>query len=344
MRHVRIHRPGGHAQLCIESAPDLRPAAGQVRIAVAAVGVNFADCMVRRGLYASAKVYVGWPITPGFEVAGVVDEVGPGVATWQVGDRAIGLVRFGGYASQVVCNATHVMRYPAQWTPQEAAGFPAVFLTAWYGLLHLARPRPGDAVLVHSAAGGVGQALVQLARAAGCRVFGVVGGAHKVAVVRALGCDEVIDKFSAGWQARARAFAPGGFAVALDANGVETLADSYRLLGPAGRLVVYGFHTMFRRGGSGRRNWPLLAWQWLRTPRFNPLQLTTDNKSVLAFNLSFLFDHDDVLAEALAYLLPRAADGALRPLAVTHYALEDVARAHRDLESGATSGKLVLTV
>ncbi len=298
--------------------------------------------MVRQGLYESAKVYVGWPITPGFEVAGTIDQLGDGVSGWTVGERVVALVRFGGYASQVVCAPQYLMRMPPNWTDPQAAGFPAVFLTAWYALHYLAHARPGAAVLVHSAAGGVGQALVQLALAAGCRVFGVVGGAHKVAAVQALGCEAVVDKFSGDWRPAARAFAPEGFAVALDANGVETLADSYKLLGPGGKLVVYGFHTMFARGGSGRRNWLLLAWNWLRTPRFNPLALTTDNKSVLAFNLSFLFERTDVLAEALGYLLPLCAAGQLRPLPVTTFRLEEAARAHQALESGASVGKVVL--
>ncbi|MBM4345156.1 MAG: zinc-binding dehydrogenase [Deltaproteobacteria bacterium] len=342
MHHITIAGPGGYDRLHHRSVADLRAGPGQVRVAVRAIGVNFADCMVRQGLYASAKVYVGWPITPGFEVAGTIDELGEGVQGWAMGDRVVALVRFGGYATQVLCAPQYLMRPPPGWSDAEAAGFPAVFLTAWYGLHHLAHARRGEAVLIHSAAGGVGQALVQLALAAGCRVFGVVGGAHKLAAVQGFGCTAVVDKFATAWKPAARAFAPEGFAVALDANGVETLADSYGLLGPGGRLVVYGFHTMFRRGGSGRRNWPLLAWNWLRTPRFNPLALTTDNKSVLAFNLSFLFEQTAVLAEALGFLLPLCETGQVRPLPVTTFALAEAARAHQALESGATTGKLVL--
>lgn len=328
----------------MQTCADLQPAADQVRVAVRAIGVNFADCMVRQGLYESAKVYVGWPITPGFEVAGTIDALGQDVRGCQLGQRVVALVRFGGYATQAVCRPEYLLQVPDAWTDAEAAGFPAVFLTAWYALHRLAHVRAGEAVLVHSAAGGVGQALVQLAQVAGARVLAVVGGAHKVAAVQALGCAAVVDKFSADWRAAAQAFAPQGFDVALDANGVETLRHSYQLLGPGGRLAVYGFHTMFQRGGSGKRNWPLLAYNWLRTPRFNPLQLTTDNKSVLAFNLSFLFERTDVLAEALAYMLPLCREGRLRPLPVTYFALPDAAAAHRKLESGATTGKLVLTV
>lgn len=342
MQWVRIHRPGGYAQLQLESAPDPSPGPGEVRIAVAAAGVNYADCVVRMGLYASAKRYVGWPITPGFEVAGVVAALGAGVSDLAVGEPVIGLLRFGGYASQVVVPRHQVTRYPRGWRAEEAAGFAVVFLTAWYGLVYLAHARAGQQVLVHSAAGGVGQALVQLARQRGCAVVGVVGGAAKVAAARAAGCDAVIDKRARDWRAAAADLAPQGFDLVFDANGVETLGASYRLLAPAGKLVIYGFASMLRRGGSGRVDWPRLVWSWLRTPRFNPLDLTTENKSLLAFNLSFLFDRSEVLAEALAELWPLAERGVLRPLETQAVAWTEVAAAQRALEGGATQGKLVL--
>ncbi len=344
MQRIRIDRPGGYDRLQLEQAPDLQAAAGQLRIAVTACGVNFADCAVRMGLYESAKRYVGWPITPGFEVAGVIDQLGPGVVGWQCGQRVMAMTRFGGYASQLLCAPEFVRPIPPGWSDDQAAAWPVAFLTAWYGLYHLGQAQPGEAVLIHSAAGGVGQALVQLARARGCRTLGVVSGAHKVEEVQKLGCDLVVDRTAQDWRAAARAFAPEGMAVVLDANGVETLGDSYNLIGPAGRLIVYGFATMLRRGGSGRPDWLKLAWSWLRTPRFNPLELTTTNRSVLAFNLSFLFDRTDVLARALQELEPLVSSGQLKPLRVSMFDLADAAAAHAALEGGRTTGKLVLTV
>ena len=344
MQKVQIAAPGGYDRLKVITSPDLQPGPGQVRIAVNAAGVNYADCVARMGLYASAKKYEGWPLTPGFEVAGTVDALGPNVTDLALGERVIALVRFGGYASQVVAPRAQVLRFPQAWSDTEAAGFAVAFFTAWFGLEHLARVRPGEAVLVHSAAGGVGQALVQLAKANGAKVFGVVRGSHKLEPLQALGCDGLCDKATTDWVKAAQVFAPGGFAVALDANGVETLGDSYRLLAPAGRLVVYGFATMLQRGGQGRPNWLRLAWSWLRTPRFNPLDLTTQNKSLLAFNLSFLFDRADLLAEAVERLWPLAASGQLLPVPTRSYGLADVAEAHRALESGQTAGKLVLAM
>jgi synaptic vesicle membrane protein VAT-1 len=222
---------------------------------------------------------------------------------------------------------------------QEGATFPTVFLTAWYALHQLAHVRSGESILVHSAAGGVGSALCQLGKRAGCHVTGVVGGAHKVAAAKAAGADVVIDKRSqALWKIAAESFD-----VVLDANGVETLGQSYARLAPQGRLVIYGFHTMLQRGRD-RPNWPKLVWSWLRTPRFNPLDLTTSNKSVMGFNLSFLFHRADILEAAMDDLLQALAAGEIRALGTTSFALAQVGDAHAALETGSTTGKLVLEV
>jgi NADPH:quinone reductase-like Zn-dependent oxidoreductase len=169
----------------------------------------------------------------------------------------------------------------------------------------------------------------------------VVGAAHKVETVRLLGADAVIDKSSDKLWNTAQRIAPGGYDVILDANGITTLRQSYRHLAPVGKLIVYGFHSMLPRKG-GRPNRLRLLWDYCRTPCFNPFSLTAQNRSVLGFNLSFLFDRIALLREAMNQLLQWLEDGRIRPLAVHGYPLEAVAQAHRDLESGQTVGKLVL--
>ena len=308
-----------------------------------ASGINYADVIVRMGLYASAKELVGWPITPGFEVSGVVEAVGADVTGVEVGQRVLAVTLFDGYATQVCVPAHQVFPLPDDMGFVEAAGLPAVFMTAWMALSFLAHPRPGDAVLVHSAAGGVGGSLVQLAKAKGCRVVGVVGRSHKVDVARALGCDVVIDKSTEDLWAKAREAAPDGYDVVLDANGVSTLSDSYDALRAAGKLVVYGFGSMMPRD-AGRPNYLKLAVDFLRTPRFSPLKLTNESKSVLAFNLSYLFERTDLLSDGLGEIMDLLAAGTLRPPSATEYAFADVAQAHRDIQSGNTTGKLVLVV
>ncbi|MEZ5542690.1 MAG: medium chain dehydrogenase/reductase family protein [Pseudomonadota bacterium] len=344
MEKIVIHKPGGYDRLVIEQHPEPAITADDtVVIDVRAAGVNYADCVTRMGLYASARHYVGYPVTPGFEVAGTVRATGAAVTDLAPGTAVIAVTRFNAYATAVAVPRRQVFPLPPALSFETAAALPTVALTAWYGLFELAHPHAGDTLLVHSAAGGVGSMLVQLGKLAGCRVIGVVGAAHKAAYVSALGADAVIDKSTqALWQTAAR-LAPGGYQVILDANGVATLGASYRHLAPTGRLVIYGFHSMLhtRAGKPGRLR---LAIDWLRTPRFSPFDLTTRNRGVLGFNLSYLFEHGTTLQRGMRQILDWQAAGALRPPAVTPYPWTEVAAAHRALESGATTGKLVLVM
>jgi NADPH:quinone reductase-like Zn-dependent oxidoreductase len=215
-----------------------------------------------------------------------------------------------------------------------------VFLTAWFMVHQQLHPRVGDTWLVHSAAGGVGSAIVQLGRLAGCRVIGVVGSAHKIDACRANGADEIIDKSRSDLWREAERLSPQGYQAIFDANGVATLARSYAHLAPTGVLAIYGFHTMLPR--NGRLNWLRLAWHWLRTPRFSPLRMTQENRSVIAANLSFLQAQAPRLREGMQWLLERFADGHLCPLPVETFPLARAADAQRRIESGASVGKLAL--
>ena len=150
-------------------------------------GVNYADICIRWGLYESAKQFVGWPITPGFEFSGEVASKGANVDEFEIGDQVLGVSLFGSYSECIRVPKNQIFKLPSEISLDEAAGFPCVGLTAWYAMFELAQPRPGTWVLVHSAAGGVGSMLVQLAKIAGCQVVGVVGAAHKVGPVEQLG-------------------------------------------------------------------------------------------------------------------------------------------------------------
>jgi len=344
MKRYAIAAPGGYDALQLEDAADPTAGAGQVLIEVRAVGVNFADCIARMGLYASARVLKGYPLTPGFEVAGVVRAVGAGVDDLAPGDAVIGVTIFDAYQTVVALPRGQVFRLPAGWSFADGAAFPTAFLTAWYALHELALLRAGQTLLVHSAGGGVGQALCQLGRRAGAEVIGVVGSPAKIGAARAAGAAHVIDKSGTALWAAVERLAPRGLDVVCDANGPETLRAGYEHLAPGGKLVVYGFHTMFARGGSGRPDWLRLAWGWLRTPRFSPLDMTTRNRSVLAFNLSFMGERLDVLGRAMQELLDAAGSGALQPLPTRTLPFAAAADAHRALESGTTTGKLVLEV
>lgn len=340
MRKIVIHSPGGYEKLRIEEFPDPVPGENEVVVQTIAAGVNYADCAVRWGVYESAKKFVGWPITPGFEFSGVIVARGKKVKK-KIGTKVFGVSLFNSYATHVTVPEHQVYPLPKKLTAIQAAAFPAVHMTAYHALFQLVRIRASGKILVHSAAGGVGSALLQLARIAGLESVAVVGGAHKVAFAKDFGAHAVIDKSSENLWQRARDLAPEGYDAILDANGYTTLKESYAQLAPTGKLIVYGSHSLLPKEG-GRINYLKAGWGLLRTPRFNPLRMLSENKTVSGFNISFLFSRRDLLNEAMTDLLRWLAAGKLRPPAATEVPFENAAEAHRLIESGKSVGKIVL--
>ncbi len=340
MKKIVIHSPGGYEKLRLENFPDPIPAENEVVVETQAVGVNYADCAVRWGVYESARKFVGWPITPGFEFSGTVVAKGA-AAKHEVGSKVFGISFFGGYATHVCVPSHQVYALPEKLSMPQAAGFPAVHMTAYHALFQLVRIRRGGKILIHSAAGGVGSALLQLCRIAGFTTVGVVGARHKVDFARNFGAHEVIDKSSEDLWARAAALAPDGYDAIMDANGYTTLAKSYEHLAATGKLIVYGSHSLLPKKG-GRINYLKAAWGLWKTPRFNPLQMLSSNKTVSGFNISFLFSRTDLLNEAMVELSAWLAAGKLQAPAITEIPLENVAEAHRLLESGNSTGKIIL--
>ena len=231
MHKVVIHKAGGYEQLKLETQPVPKLGAREVLIRTHAVGVNYADICVRWGVYESARRFVGWPITPGFEYSGWVEEVGHEVERLKPGDAVFGVTLFNGYSTHVCAPADLVWPKPQALTFEAAAGFLAVHLTAYHGLLQNVVIRPGMKVLVHSAGGGVGSALVQLCKLHALEVIGVVGARHKVEYVRQLGADAVIDKSALSLWDESERICPGGYDLVFDANGLKPWRRATRISG-----------------------------------------------------------------------------------------------------------------
>ena len=340
LRKIQIEKPGSYDVLKLVEMPIAEIGGDEVLIEVKACGVNYADGIIRMGLYASAKELHGYPITPGFELAGVVLAVGKNVQAYEIGDAVLALTLFGGYCSHIVLKQDRVFKKPNNLSFAQAAALPTVFLTAWFMVHEQVLPKAGDVWLVHSAAGGVGSALCQLGRLAGCEVIGVVGSAHKIESAKSMGATDVIDKSKQDLWQQAERLAPKGFQAIFDANGVSTLKQSYAHLAPMGKLCIFGFASMLPK--DGRLNWIKMAWDWLRTPRFSPLDMTQSNKSVLAANLSFLSEHAGLLRTGMQQLLDLFAKGDLIAPSISEFPLADAAKAQALIESGKTIGKLVL--
>ncbi len=341
MEKIVIHSAGGYEKLSLETHDIRGPKEHEVQIKVHYSGVNYADVCVRWGIYESAKQYVGWPITPGFEVSGVVQSVGESVTTFKEGDEVIGVSFFNGYSSVINIVENQVFKKPSKMSFSEAACFPSVFMTAYHALFQNFILRRGSNVLVHSAAGGVGSSLVQLLKWFDCNVTGVIGLEKKREYLESLGCDHIIVKESESLWDRAKTICPKGYDVILDANGVSSIKESYQHLRSMGKLVIYGFHTMLPKSG-GRINYLKLIWNFIKTPRFNPINLTSDNKSLLAFNLSFLFDENHLLQEAMSELIKLYEQGSIRAHHITEFDASDIAKAHAAIESGRSIGKIAI--
>jgi len=339
-KRILVQRPGGYDALRLDHTPIEDPGPDQVQVAVKACGINFADISVRLGLYKAAKGL--YPLCPGLEFAGVVRAVGKDVLTFRQGDRVFGATRFGGYASVVNCPPEHLWPLPDHWGFNRGAAFPVAYLTAAHALYQVGNLRPSDLVMVHSAAGGVGTALLHLLKREGNVSIGVVGRSEKALHAREAGAAFVIDKSQQNLWRKAEEISPSGYDLILDAVGPETLRGSYHHLKPGGRLLVYGFASMF--SPSGRKNYARLIWRYFRAPRFNPFEMTLSNKTVSGFNLIFLFDEVATFRRMMNDLLTWDRAGHLPATPTTVYRFEEVATAHRDMESGKTVGKLVLVL
>ncbi|GKY95840.1 hypothetical protein MPSEU_000544600 [Mayamaea pseudoterrestris] len=318
-----------------------------------AFSVNYADCCIRWGLYESAKEYVGYPIVPGFDVAGVVERLGSKAAEYgfHVGDLVYGCTLFGAYSSRVLVPAMQLRKIPKSITLTHAAALPAVSLTALYALF-LAGHWPtrskysNKSILIHSAAGGVGSMLVQMAKLVGCSpIVGVVGRSNKVDAAKQLGCDTVIDKSTQNlWQEAERA-SPNGYSTIMDSNGVSTLQQSYDHVAMTGRLIVFGFHTNLPVGRDmlSPLEWFRMARRMSEMPKFDPMHMGGQNKSVLAFNLSFFAEEREMLSELFDQVQTWLEDGLLQVPRVVEMEMHNIADAHDLIQSGRSVGKIVLS-
>jgi NADPH:quinone reductase-like Zn-dependent oxidoreductase len=317
--------------------PDPGPC--EVHLRVHAAGVNFADLVQRLGLYGTVPPR---PFSPGFEVAGEVVRVGPHVTAWVPGDRAVGLVRHGGYARDLVVHERNVFRYPATLSATHAAAVPVAFLTAWVALFESARARAGETALVLGAAGGVGSAAVQLAARTGLRVIGTAGTPGKCAFVTGtLGAAACFDRHG-DWETRVReAVGERGVDVALDPVGGRATAACRRLLAPLGRLVFYGMSDAVP---GVRRSWARAAAAWLRTPKLHPMALIEPNIGVLGIHLLHLGSKEALLQPALERIFDGIEDGSWRPVVDRVFPLDrdGAVAAHRYLHERRVMGKVVL--
>ncbi|HKN00332.1 MAG TPA: quinone oxidoreductase [Candidatus Binataceae bacterium] len=320
MKAIQFDRLGGSEVMELReiAKPELRP--GTVLVKNHVIAINYGDTFFLRGTYV---VKPRFPDTPGMEASGVIEAVASDVSDLKPGMR-VAYIGMGSYAEYTLIRASRVMVLPDDMGFEQAAAFPIAVVTAWH-LLHTCNDtKPGDTVIVHSAAGGVGIAAVQIAKAAGARVIGTVSSDDKLELVRKFGADHVVNYETEDFAERAMTITSGrGVALILDAVGKPTFEKGLRCLAPFGHLILYG-----RTGGAPER--------------LNPMELFGKSIKVSGFAVTMVYALGDIHRHAVDDVFRLASEGKLTVPIGGKFPLAEAAQAHRYLESRRSTGKLLL--
>ncbi len=323
MRAWQVHQHGEpRAALRLVDLTQVVPGEGQLRVRVLACAANFPDALLCRGQY---QVRPPLPFTPGVELCGEILEIGPGATGFTVGDRVVGasVLPHGGFAEEALMDARATFAAPAALDDAQASGFFVGYQTGWFGLHRRARLQPGETLLVHAAAGGVGSAAVQLGKAAGATVIGVVGGADKAAVARGLGADIVVDRHAEDFVAVVKEATAGrGADVIYDPVGGETYDRSTKCVAFEGRILVIGF-----AGGT------------IQAPALS--HALVKNYAVVGLHWGLYTALDPAAVRACHAELTRLVEtGEVSPLISDRVDLEGIPEAVQRLADGTTTGRI----
>jgi putative PIG3 family NAD(P)H quinone oxidoreductase len=323
VKAITIPEPGDASALVLADLPDPQPAAGEVRLRVAAAGVNRADVMQRMGHYPPPA---GAPDHPGLEVSGTIDALGDGVEGWSVGDEVCALLSGGGYAELVCVPAGQVLPVPSGVTLEDAAALPEVVSTVWSNVFMTANLLPGQTFLVHGGSSGIGTMAIQLAREVGARVAVTAGSTDKLEACRQLGAEILVNYREQDFVEEVRAATAGaGADVILDNMGAKYLARNVDALAVNGRLVVIGL-----QGGA--------------KAELDLGRLLRKRAAVIATSLRArpADEKAAIVAAVREHVWPLVESGRVAPVVHGRHPLADAAQAHRDLEASGHIGKILL--
>ncbi|HAA13522.1 MAG TPA: zinc-binding dehydrogenase [Cytophagales bacterium] len=311
--------------------------AKEARVAVKAIGLNFADIFAIKGLYSATPKGT---FVPGLEYAGEIAEVGAEVSRFKVGDKVYGVTKFGGYTDTIQMEEQYLMALPEGWSFAEGAAFPVQVLTAYYGLFPLANLQEGATVLIQSAAGGVGLLANRLAKTRGAYTIGSIGSDKKIDLLKSEGYDAWIVRDSKNFKQQLKdALGDRELNVALETQGGKVMMDTFACLAPMGRMVSFG-SARFQNTGNAP-NLLRAAWQWYTRPKIDPMSMTTTNRSLMAFNLIYLFERAHLMHQ---YLGEISEMGIGAPHVGHTFPFEELHEAVRLFSTGATVGKVVVEV
>tara|TARA_B100000530_G_C15932049_1_gene477302 strand:- start:1574 stop:2596 length:1023 start_codon:yes stop_codon:yes gene_type:complete len=335
MRKVIYPRTGGVDSIEIVECPEPTPGPKQVRVRIHRAGINFADLMMRQGLYGSNP---DPPFTPGYEASGEVVEVGSEVSSLSCGDRVLAMTGFGGYSEQVVLDSNRVIKIPDSVTYDQAAAIPVTYGTAFHMLVHLGGITSGDTVLVHHAAGGVGTAVAQISKAYGASLVVGTASTPKKEFVESMGVT-FVDRDSEDFVKVCKEMTGGrGVHHALDPVAGSNLMESYKALRKGGKLYLFGASNAVK----GDKRSILSAFRmWRSTPRFDPLKMMRSNKAIFGVHMGLLED-EAIFKGHLATLSEMLLKGQIEPIIDSVWRFEDVAKAQLHMHDRKNRGKILL--
>lgn len=334
MKAIVLKRTGGVRVLEMREVPEPEPGSGDVRVSLRYTGINYAEILSRKGLYAWAPKR---PYILGMEGAGVVEAVGAGVDPSRVGREVIVGTQYGCYAEKVVVPENRALPTLASFTLEENAAFAVNYMTAWVALVELARLAEGEKVLITAAAGGVGTAAVQLAARLGCETYGLAGSPEKLELVRSIGAREAFDYRIPDWPNRLRELS-GGVDLVLETVGGDVYRECLKLLNPFGRIVVAGFASL------DFKMWNPLSWwrTWRDLPRARLMGMAERSIGVMSTHLGYLLDDPARLRRVFERLSAFVSEHGIKPVIGRVFPFGEVADAHAFVESRKSVGKVLL--
>lgn len=334
--HVLVRNSSPSNSFELQEVPVPVPGPGQVRIRVTTFGINFADIMARQGLYRGCPPL---PTIIGYDVEGVIDETGPGVKSFEKGNRVFALTRFGGYAEYVVTQADAVGHLPEDADSGIGCALATQAVTAYHGTEIVQSLFPGEKVLIHAAAGGLGTALIQIALWKGCFVIAVVGGEEKVNYVRSLGVPHVIDHHTTSYPDYIQKTLGGQVDVVFDNVGGTSLKTAKSILAPGGRIVSLGAAALSGKKGYINLLRLVFGFGW-----FSPISFLGKSQSLIGINMLKIADHrPDMIAAGFKGVEDLYRQGILKPHVGQVFRYDALDQAHSFVEGRHAIGKVAVS-
>ncbi|EMY77895.1 oxidoreductase, zinc-binding dehydrogenase family protein [Leptospira weilii serovar Ranarum str. ICFT] len=331
-----VGKKGSLENIRLETETLPEPDENEVQIEVCSIGLNFADLFAIQGLYSATPK---GSFIPGLEYSGIVISTGKKVKNVKKKDKIMGVTRFGGYVSHLNIDSRYVFKLPSKWDFDQGAGFLVQGLTAYYALVVLGDLKKGQTVLIHSAAGGVGILANRIAKKFGAFTIGSIGSSSKIDLLKKEGYDKQIVRSGRFKKDLQESLSGKELDLVLECIGGKIFQESYDVMAPMGRMIVYGAADMM--GGGSGVNWPRLVYKYLSRPKLDPMRMVSDNKAVMGFNLIWLYEKVEKLTGHLNDLVKLNLSP---PHIGKTFPFEKIDEALKYFQSGASVGKVVLKV